>query len=101
MRISSSRISKRRTTPGPPAAALMALRDVALAPAVAVGIDGQAEGGVALVDRPAHMIVDPGSVAAHIKLEDAEPVGRRRGGLVEPRLRHRGQDHAVAELACR
>src|SRR5205085_3982278 len=31
----------------------------------------------------------------------AEPVRRRLGGLVEPRLRHRGEDHAVAELGGR
>ena len=79
-------------------AALMALGDVALAPAVAVGVDGQAERGVALVDRAADMIVDPGRIAPHIKLEDAEPVGRGLGGLVEPRLRHRGEDHPVAEI---
>ena len=85
----------------PHAAALMALGDVALAPAVAVGVDGQAKGVVAVVDRAAHMIVDPIGVAAHVKLKDAEPVAGRLGGLFEPRMRHRGEDHAVAELGGR
>src|SRR5260370_33473187 len=52
------------------AAALMALGDVALAPGIAVGVDGETEGGVALLDRAADMIVDPGRVAPHVKLED-------------------------------
>src|SRR5712692_3743575 len=82
----------------PHAAALMALGDVALAPAVAVGVDGQAEGRVALVDRAADVMVDPGRIAAHIELEDPEPVGRGLGGLVETRLGDRGEDHAVAEI---
>src|SRR5438067_7876294 len=56
------------------AATLMALGDVALAPAVAVGVDGQAKGVIALVDRAADMVVDPLGVAAHIKLEDLEPI---------------------------
>src|SRR5216683_383604 len=82
----------------PHAAALVALGNVALAPAVAVGVDGQAEGGVALVDRAPDMIIDPGRIAAHVKLEDAEPVGRGLGGLAEPRLRDRREDHPVAEI---
>ena len=82
-------------------AALVALGDVALAPAVAVGVDGQAKGVVALVDRAAHMVVDPGGVAAHIELEDLEAVAGGLGGLVEPGMRHRAQDHAVAEVARR
>ena len=43
---------------GADAAAQVALCYVALAPAVAVGVDGQAKRVVALVDRPARMVVD-------------------------------------------
>ena len=45
--------------------------DVALAPAVVRGIDGQAERGVAMRDGALHMIVDPGFVASHIELIEA------------------------------
>ena len=45
----------------------MALGDVALAPAVAVGVDGQAKRVIALVDGAADMVVDPLGVAAHIE----------------------------------
>src|SRR6266404_9086052 len=67
-------------------AALMAFGDVALAPAVAVGVDGQAKGVITLVDGAAHMVVNPMGVAAHIELEDLEAVARGLGSLVEPRL---------------
>jgi hypothetical protein len=52
----------------------VALGDVALAPAIAVGVDGQAKGVIALVDRAADIIVDPGGVAPHIELENLEAV---------------------------
>ncbi len=78
-------------------AALVALGDVALAPAVAVGVDGQTEGVVALVDRAADMVVDPGGVAAHIELKDLETVAGGFGGLVEPGCETELQDHPVAE----
>src|SRR5437764_10105097 len=42
--------------------------DIALAPAVVRGIDGQAESCVAMRNGALHMIVDPGLVAAHIEL---------------------------------
>src|SRR5207248_10336103 len=83
------------------AAALVALSDVALAPAVTVGVDGQAKGVVALVDGPADMVVNPRGVAAHIKLKDFETVAGSLGGLVEPGMRDRAQDHAVAKGARR
>src|SRR5579871_6457741 len=67
---------------GPHPAALMALGDVALAPAVAVGVDGQAEPVIALVLGAADMLVDPGGIAAHIELKDLEAVARRRGGFL-------------------
>src|SRR4029077_6335844 len=82
-------------------AALMTLGDVALAPAVAVGIDGQAKRVIALVDGAADVVVDPLGVAAHIKLEDLEAVARGLGSLVEPRFGDRRKDHAVAEGAGR
>ena len=83
---------------GAHAAAQVALGDVALAPAIAVGVDGQAEGVVALVNRAADMVVDPVGVAAHVKLEDLEAVAGGLRGLVQTGMRHRGEDHAVAEL---
>src|SRR6202030_29297 len=69
----------------------MALGDVALAPAVDRGVDGEAEGAVAVRDRARRVVVDPGLVAAHIKLEEAQRV---RGGLrdlLEAGLAHRAQ----------
>ncbi len=79
----------------PHPAALVALGDVALAPAVAVGVDGQAEGVVAVVDRAADMVVDPGLVAAHVKLKDLEPVAAR------PRRSFRGRDATPTTGSCR
>src|SRR6266436_2622826 len=79
----------------------MALGDVALAPTVAVGVDGQAKGVITLVEGSADMVVDPLGVAAHIELEDLEAVARGLGRLVEPRFGDRGKDHAVAEDARR
>ena len=70
-------------------AALVTLGDVALAPAVAVGVDGQAKGVIALVDGAADMVVNPLGVAANIELEDLEAVARGLGRFVEPRLGHR------------
>src|SRR6266404_5759394 len=82
-------------------AALMTFGDVALAPAVAVGVDRQAKRVIALVDGAADMVVDPGGVAAHIELEDLEAVARGLGSLVEPRFGDRRKDYAVAEGARR
>ena len=82
-------------------AALVALGDVALAPAVAVGVDRQAKGIIALVDSAADMVVDPGGIAAHVQLENLEAVTGGFGCLVEPRMRYRAQDHAIAEFARR
>jgi hypothetical protein len=64
--------------------ALMALGDVALAPRIAVGVDGQAERVIALVDGAADMVVDPGGVAPHVELKYLEAVARGLGRLVEP-----------------
>src|SRR5262249_60218393 len=46
-----------------------ALREVALAPAIAGRVDGQAERGVAVIDGALDVVVDPGVVAADVKLE--------------------------------
>src|SRR4051794_3836173 len=54
----------------PHAAALVTLGDVALAAAVAVGVNRQTEGAVALFGGAPDMIVDPGRVAAHVELKD-------------------------------
>src|SRR2546421_527487 len=63
--------------------------EVALAPAVAGGVDGDGEGGVAVVDGAPHPVVDEGIVAAHVELEDAEVVRGLRHGL-EPGMTHTG-----------
>src|SRR5205814_8719944 len=41
----------------------VALRDVALAPAVDRGVDGEAERAISVGDRARHVVVDPGLVA--------------------------------------
>src|SRR5262249_32219837 len=82
--------------------ALVTFGDVAFASAVAVGVDGQAKGIIALADGAADMVVDPFGIAADIELEDLESVAGSLGGLVEPGMRHRAQDQSVAKLArCR
>src|SRR5271168_1567119 len=54
----------------PPAAGHdMALGEVALAPAVDRGVDGEAEPHIAVGDGAGDVIVDPGLVSAHIELE--------------------------------
>ena len=55
----------------------MALGEVALAPAVDRGVDGEAEGDIFIGDGAGDEIVDPGLVAADIELEDPRRVGRR------------------------
>ena len=82
----------------PHAPALVTLGDVALAAAVAVGVDRQAEGVIAAVGGAADMIIDPGCVAAHVELKNLEPVARGLGGLVHAGIGDRGEDHAVAEF---
>ena len=47
--------------------------DVALAPGIGGGIDGDGECVIARIHRALHHVVDPGVVAAHIKLEDLRP----------------------------
>jgi len=70
-------------------------------PAVAVGVDRQAKGVVALVDCATDMVVDPLRGAAHINLKDREAVARCLGSLVEPRFGDRRKDDAMAEGARR
>jgi hypothetical protein len=79
----------------------MTFGDVAFTPAVAIGVDRQAKGVVPLVDGAADMVVDPGGVAAHIQLKDLETVTRSFGSFVEPGMRYRAQDDAVAKGARR
>ena len=63
------------------------LGDVALAPAVMGGVDGQAERRIAVRDGALDVIVDPGLVAAHIELVKTQRIGRRRRELLEARDR--------------
>src|SRR5687767_4375053 len=65
--------------------------DVSLAPAVMGDVDRQAKSAIAVVLRAAHVIVDPGVVAAHVELEYAD-IARRARRFLEPRLAH-GREH--------
>ncbi len=82
----------------PPPGGHEALGDVALAPAVMGGVDGQAERRVAVRDGALDVIVDPGLVAAHVELKEAQRIGRRRGQLLEPGIADRAEHVAGAEL---
>src|SRR5262249_9435971 len=74
-----------------------ALGDVALAPAVMGGVDGQAERGIAVRDRALDVIVDPGFVAAHVELEEAQRIGRRGREIFEPGIADRAEHVGGAE----
>ena len=73
-------------------------RQVPLSPAVVGAVDGQAERGIAVIDRPADNILDKGVVAADIELIDTERIGRGLGRRLQPRLGHRTQHVGGAEL---
>ena len=100
------RLTVRQSSAGLEGAALHAsppgghepLGDVALAPAVMGGVDGQAERRIAVRDGALDMIVDPGLVAAHIELKQPQRVGRRRRQLLEPGIADRAEHVAGAEL---
>jgi hypothetical protein len=49
---------------------VIALGDVALAPAVMMGVDGEAQRAEAGLDGAVEDRLDPGLVAAHVKLEN-------------------------------
>src|ERR1700757_1542116 len=66
-----------------PAAASMALGDVALAPAIPIGVDRDAERVIAGIDRAAELVIDPTGISQHIELKDLEAAARRRGGRFE------------------
>ena len=51
-------------------------------------VHGQAETGVAVVDGARDVIVDPGLVAAHIELVEAQCARRRRCEVLEPGIAH-------------
>jgi hypothetical protein len=84
-----------------PAGGDVALGEIALAAAVMGGVDGEAERGVAVRDRALDMIVDPGFVAAHIELEDAQRIGRRLGDVFEAGIADRTQHVGAAEFGRR
>ena len=56
---------------------VIALGDVALAAAVVVGVDGEAQRAEAGLDRAVEDRLDPGLVAAHVELEDLQAVRAR------------------------
>ncbi len=69
----------------------VALGEIALAPAVMGGVDGEAKRGIAVLDRALDVIVGPGGVAAHIELEHAQAVGRGLGDVFEAGVADRAQ----------
>ena len=75
-----------------------ALGDVALAPAVVRGVDREGERRIAVLDRALDMVVHPVGVAAHVKLIEAQRIGRDPGELFEPRIADRAQHMSDAEL---
>ena len=75
----------------------VSLGDIAFAPAVMCGVDGQAERGIAIINRAADDVFDKGVVAADIELIDAERIGRGLGGRLKSRLGHRTQHVGRAE----
>ena len=81
-----------------PAGGDEALGDVALAPAVMRGVDGERKGGIAMLDRARDMIVDPGRVAADIELVEPQRRGRGSRQLFEPGLADRAQHVRAPEL---
>jgi hypothetical protein len=60
--------------------------DIAFAPAVMGGVDGNAKRCVIVFHRAFDMIVGPVGVTAHIELKHAQRIRRRLGDLFEPRL---------------
>src|ERR1700679_499719 len=63
------------------AGADVALGDIALAPAVMRGVDGEAKCGVTVCQRTTDMVLDEGVVAADIELIEAQRAGRGLGDL--------------------
>ena len=78
---------------------VIALRDVALAAAVVVGVDGEAERAEACFNRAVEDRLDPGLVAAHVELEDFQAVRHNLAGLLDVGLGHRALEHRTAEGA--
>ena len=70
-----------------PAGGHEALGEIALAPAVMGGVNGQTERRIAMRDRALDVVVDPSLVAAHIELIETQRV--RSGGRRGPRGRDR------------
>ena len=68
------------------------LGDVALAPGVDRGVDGEKKSDVSVVDGARDMIVDPIRIAAHIKLKQPRRVGRDFRHSFEARIAH-GAEH--------
>ena len=62
------------------------------------GVDGQAERRVFVGDGARDEIIDPGGIAAHIELEDAQGIGRGLGDAFETRIAHRRQHVGDAEF---
>ncbi len=78
---------------------VIALGDVALAAAVVVGVDGEAERAETRFHRAIEDRLDPGLVAAHVELEYFQAVRHDLAGLLDVGLGHRALEHRAAERA--
>ena len=76
----------------------MALRQVALAPAVEGGVDGEAERGVAGGDGVLGLCIGPVGIAAYVELIDAQRLGCCPRHGLQTRFAHRTQHVRDAEL---
>jgi hypothetical protein len=52
----------------------VALPNIALAPAVAVGVDGKAECVITVVDGASDMVINPIGIATNVKLENLKGI---------------------------
>ena len=67
----------------PPSGGHEAFGDIALAPAVMGGIDGETERCITVRNGALDVIVNPSLVAAHVQLINAQRIGRRHRQLLE------------------
>ena len=78
------------------APALVALGDIAFAPAIAVSVDRKAKRVIAVVDRAADMVIDPIRIPADVELECFEAVARGFRCFLHAGMRARAENDPVA-----
>ena len=67
------------------------LGEIAFPPAIMGSVDGQTEDSVAVANGALDVIVDPGRVAADIKLIETQRIGCRCGEVLEPGIADRAE----------